>query len=417
MEYGCIGEKLTHSFSKIIHNKLTDYDYILKEIPKWNLRKFMLEKNFKAINVTIPYKQDVMEFLDVISDTAQSIGAVNTVVNKNGRLYGYNTDYLGMISLIKHNEIGLKGKKVLILGSGGTSKTAFAVAKQLECSEAYRLSRKGGEGLITYSEAEEKHSDAQIIINTTPCGMYPNIGESAVDINKFPRLEGVVDAVYNPLKSQIVVEALNKGIKAVGGLYMLVAQAVYACEKFTDSHIDEGEISRIYNEILAQKQNIVLVGMPSSGKTTVGKILAGNLGKEFLDTDDLIVEKAGSSIPEIFSSKGEKGFRELEAQVIREVSSRQGAIISTGGGAVLNPQSVELLKGNGVIVFIDRSIEKLIATKDRPLSSNREDLEKRYNERYPIYCQSADFRVENNGELNDTVMRIKEVLKSEDFSN
>lgn len=417
MEYGCIGEKLSHSFSKIIHNKLCDYDYELKEIPREKLADFMTKADFKAINVTIPYKQDVIPFLDEISETARKIGAVNTIVKRNGKLYGYNTDFSGMTDLINKNKISLENKKVLILGSGGTSKTAFAVAQSMSAREIYRVSRSGGEGLITYSEAEKNHSDAEIIINTTPCGMYPKMGESAVDINKFPNLQGVVDAVYNPLSAQIVVDARKKGIPATGGLYMLVAQAVFAVEKFLDTKIPVSETERVFNEIMLSKKNLVLIGMPGCGKTTIGKALSQELGREFVDTDEEIVKREGVTIPEIFEKQGEAAFRKIESEVISDIASRQGLIIATGGGAVLNSRNIELLKQNGTVVFIDRPLEHLVTTDDRPLSSNRELLEKRYNERYHIYCASADFKVDAKYNLKDNIKAVKEVFLNENFSN
>ena len=411
MQYGCIGEKLGHSFSKIIHNEICDYTYELKEIPKDSLDAFMKNKDFKAINVTIPCKQDVIPYLDEISEQARSIGAVNTIVNKNGRLYGFNTDFSGLKALIEFAGIDINDKKVLILGSGGTSKTALAVARSLGAKEVYRLSRSGGEGLITYTEAYNKHTDAEIIINTTPCGMYPRIGDSALYIEKFPNIAGVVDAVYNPLCSQLVVEAKQKGIKAIGGLYMLVAQAVFAAEYFTDSTIDKSEIERVYNKLLKEKQNLVLIGMPGCGKSTIGKAVAGMLNKEFIDSDDEIVKKAGITIPEIFESEGEAGFRKIESQVIKELSLKQSAVIATGGGAILNKRNVELLKGNGIVVFIDRPLEMLVTTDDRPLSSNRELLEKRYNERYDIYCGSADVIVNAAGSLEKNIQVVSEAIK------
>lgn len=411
MQYGCIGEKLGHSFSKIIHNEIKDYIYELLEIPKGGLDSFMQNKDFKAINVTIPYKQDVIPYLDEISEQARKIGAVNTIVNKNGRLYGYNTDFLGLKALIEFAKIDIENKKVLILGSGGTSKTAQAVAVSMGAESVYRLSRNGGDGLITYEDAYKNHTDADIIINTTPCGMYPNIGASAIDIDKFPKVSGVVDAVYNPLCSQLVVTAKEKGIKAIGGLYMLVAQAVFAAEYFTDSVIDKSEIERVYNKLLRSKQNLVLIGMPSCGKSTIGKAVAEILGKEFIDSDDEIVKKEGISIPEIFERSGEKGFREIESSVIAELSLKQGAVVATGGGAILNKHNVDLLKGNGTVVFIDRPIDMLITTDDRPLSSSRELLEKRYNERYDIYCSSADVIIKAVEELEVNIKAVAEVIK------
>lgn len=396
MEYGCIGEKLTHSFSAEIHPKLFNYKYELKEIARDDLDAFMKAKNFKAINVTIPYKQTVIPYLDYIDDTGKEIGAVNTVVNKNGLLYGFNTDFLGLKALIQRAEIEIKDKKVLILGSGGTSLTAAAVVKDMGAKEVYRLSRGRAEGCITYDDAVNNHTDAEIIINTTPCGMFPDISKTAIDIDSFPCLTGVVDAVYNPLRSELVLKALNKGIKAVGGLYMLVSQAAFAAEKFVEKKADEEKINNVFKEMLKEKENIVLIGMPSSGKTTVGKIISQSLGKEFFDTDEEIVRVFGKSIPEIFKEMGESGFRKLEVKVIESISARQNSVIATGGGAVLNCKNIENLKKNGRVYFLDRPLENLITTDDRPLSSNRVDLERRYRERYQIYKNSCDFSVCGN---------------------
>lgn len=411
MKYGLIGEKLGHSFSKDIHNKLFDYDYELKEIPKDKIDFFLKQKDFKAINVTIPYKETVIPYLDFISDTAKEIGAVNTVVNKDGKLYGYNTDFLGLKSLIDKNNILLEDKKVLILGSGGTSKTALAVAKSLNAKQVLRVSRQKSEDLITYDEAIKNHNDAQIIINTTPCGMYPNIYACALDISNFKKLEGVVDAVYNPLRSKLVCDALNRGIKAVGGLYMLVAQAAYAAEKFIDDKVEFSKVDLIFNDLQRAKQNVVLVGMPGCGKTTVGKILAEKLNFGFIDTDDLIVEKYGN-ITEIFKNFGEKVFRDYETEVIKEASALQGKVIATGGGAVLRKENIDLLKENGKIYFLDRPLDKICATPGRPLSSNREDLEKRFNERYGIYCSCADCHIMDSGTAEGNANTVLEdVLK------
>lgn len=417
MEYGCIGKKLTHSFSKIIHNRLADYDYELCEIPEDSLADFMTKADFKAINVTIPYKQAVIPFLYSISDTAKKIGAVNTIVNKNGKLYGYNTDFSGMRALIIRQGVSLKGKKVLILGSGGTSKTAAAVAENLEADEVYRVSRSGSDGAITYDEAYLKHSDAQAIINTTPCGMYPNIGVSAIDTERFKSLSSVTDAVYNPLSSALVVSAREKGINAVGGLYMLVAQAAFAAEKFIDISVTSEKTEEIYRDILRQKKNIVLIGMPGCGKTTIGKLIADELDKEFVDTDSEIINQINMPISDYFGKYGEESFRKIESEVIKRISAEQSSVIATGGGAVLNPDNIRLLKENGTVVFIDRPLEKLVTTSDRPLSSNREMLMKRYNERYQIYCSSADIKIDAVDELNLNVKAIKEVFLDENSCN
>lgn len=417
MEYGCIGERLTHSFSKIIHSQIADYNYELKEIAKDDLDSFMKAADFKAINVTIPYKQAVIPYLYEISDTAKKIGAVNTIVNKGGRLYGYNTDYEGMRALIKRQGTDFKNKKVLVLGSGGTSKTAAAVAESLGAGEVYRVSRSGNDGAVTYDYALSNLLDARAIINTTPCGMYPNIGETAIDLSLFPNLESVTDAVYNPLSSALVTKAKEMGINAVGGLYMLVAQAVYACEKFTGNIIPSRVTDSVYKAILHDKKNIVLIGMPGCGKTTIGKAVAKETNKNFIDTDDEIVRKTGMSIPDIFANLSEKKFREIESEVIKEVAALQSAVIATGGGAVLKPENISLLKENGLIVFIDRPLDDLVTTDDRPLSSNRELLEKRYKERYGIYKSSAQAEIKAVKDLNANINAVKEVFLNEDFGD
>lgn len=417
MEYGCIGEKLSHSFSKIIHNEICDYDYELYEIKKDELKTLLTERKFKAINVTIPYKQDVIPYLDSIDEFALKIGAVNTIVNKNGKLLGYNTDFSGMCCLIENSKIDLKNKKVLILGSGGTSKTAFAVASYLGAKEIYKVSRKSTESSISYDDAYKLHNDAHIIINTTPVGMYPKIGESAIDISDFNKLEGVVDAVYNPLRTALVTSALKRGIKAVGGLYMLVAQAVFAAELFTDKAIDNGEIDRIYKKILLSKENIVLTGMPGCGKTTIGKALAKELNKEFIDIDDEIVKETGKPITEIFAEGGEELFRNIETQVIKRFSALQNCVISTGGGAILKEINIDFLKENGRIFYIDRPLEFLVTTNDRPLSSNQEMLKKRFEERKDIYEATADFKLRAGNDIHKNALALKEGFLNENFSN
>ncbi len=393
MEYGCIGEVLRHSFSVSIHNELFGYKYELKEIAPENLGDFMREKDFRAINVTIPYKEDVIPYLDFMDEISTRIGSVNTVINRNGKLYGYNTDFYGLIALIKKSGANLSGKKVLVLGSGGTAKTAAAVAEHFGAREIFKVSRRKRENHITYDNAYAFHTDAEIIINTTPCGMHPNISGCALDISEFENLEGVIDAVYNPLRSELVLAAKKRGIKAEGGLYMLVSQAAYAAEKFVEKSVAKSKIDRICAELYKEKGNIVLIGMPTSGKTTVGKIIAEKTGKEFIDVDEEIVRLFGKSISDIFETMGESGFREIEKNVTETISARQNAVIATGGGVVLNEKNVENLKKNGRIYFIDRPLESLVTSPDRPLSSNRIDLERRYRERYQIYKENADFTV------------------------
>ncbi len=389
-EYGCIGEVLKHSFSKEIHNCLADYDYKIIEIPRDSLDSFLKEKPFKAINVTIPYKETVIPYLYEIEPMAREIGAVNTVVNKYGRLYGYNTDFYGMSRLIERIGIDVKGKKVAILGTGGTSKTSLAVAKSLGAREVIRVSRSAREDAVTYEELYKKHSDTEIIINTTPSGMYPNIFDTPVDLSRLPAVLGVADAVYNPLRTPLILAAKKRGVATECGLYMLVSQAVRASEIFIDTVYEKSQTDRVFKKIYSEKENIVLVGMPASGKSMVGRLIAKSLGRDFIDTDAVIEENEGMSIPKIFAKYGEKHFRDAETRAVKSVSLLSGRVIATGGGAVLREENVDALRENGKIYFIDRPLKYLIPTSDRPLSSDRESIEKRYRERYGIYNSIAD---------------------------
>lgn len=390
MEYGCIGEHLSHSFSKEIHAAIGEYSYILQEIEPRKLEEFIKNKNFSGINVTIPYKSEVIPYLNGISPQAKDIGAVNTIVNKDGVLYGYNTDFFGMRALIQKTGLELSGKKVLIAGTGGTSKTAFAVARSMGASDIVVVGRTGARGSVTYEDVYRHHTDAQIIINTTPCGMYPDIANSPLDTDCFSGLQGAIDAVYNPLRTVFVQQVQKRGLPAQGGLYMLVAQAVFAAEKFTGKSYGTRVIDEIYGKILSEKENIVLIGMPGSGKTTVGKILADNRGLEFVDTDKYIEQKYAKSPEHIIRENGIDVFRDIESAAVEEICVKNGCIIATGGGAVLREKNVDLLKQNGRLWFLDRPIEDIVPTQDRPLSSNTDELKKRYHERYDIYCSVAD---------------------------
>ncbi len=411
MQFGLIGEKLGHSYSKEIHNLIADYGYELREVKREELGAFMTERAFSGINVTIPYKKSVMDYLDVISDDARKIGAVNTVVNRGGKLYGYNTDFYGLKALLIHNGVSVRNKKVLILGGGGTSDTAYNVVTGLNAKEAIKVSRTKKDGFVTYDEAARLHSDADVIINATPVGMYPDDDGVPVNIGLFPSLSAVIDAIYHPLRTNLVSDAENRGIKACGGLYMLVAQAVYAAALFENKKPDENLIDDVYGKILNDKRNIVLIGMPSSGKTTIGKALAARIGKRFADTDELIVGTTGKSIPEIFEKEGEKVFREIEKKVICDIAVNDGTVIATGGGVILDEKNVLALKRNGVIVYLDRKIDNLIATDSRPLSSNVDDLKKLYAKRKPLYEKYAEITIDDNDDVATVVRRAEEALK------
>jgi len=418
MEYGLIGEHLPHSFSKEIHGRCADYDYRLTELTPEQVPSFLEAKDFKAINVTIPYKQTVIPFLDGIDAAAREIGAVNTVVHREGKLYGYNTDFYGMTALLRRIGVSLEGKKVLILGSGGTSHTARAVAKAENAAQVLTVSRTADRDQITYGAACKEHADADVIINTTPCGMYPyadGTGHRAgtpIDLSPFSRLCGVVDAVYNPLRTNLVLDARAKGVPAEGGLYMLVAQAVMACRIFLGQQTEgmEEQTRQVYRQISAEKENLVLTGMPGSGKTSVGKALAAQLNRPFLDTDAVIVAQAGKSIPEIFAEEGEAGFREREARAVAQVANEStGCVIATGGGSILREDNVRALRRTGRIYFLNRAPEFLIPTADRPLASSVEAVRKRFEERYGRYCSTCDREIDGNG----TVARVAETVRKD----
>lgn len=390
MKYGCIGEKLGHSFSKEIHGEIADYEYEIKEIPRDGLDSFMRARDFNAINVTIPYKEMVMPYLDHVDDACLAIGATNTVVNRCGKLYGYNTDFYGLSALAKRYGISFEGKKVLILGTGGTSKTAYAVAKSYGAREIVKASRKADNSSVLYTDVYKYHTDSEIIINTTPVGMYPNIHAKPIELSRFSKLIGVIDAIYNPLSTELISEARSLGVKAAGGLYMLVAQGVKASEYFLDTKYPEALCDEIFDRIESAKENIVLIGMPGSGKSTVGRILAKRLGRRLVDTDDEVVKTAATPISDIFLRFGEEHFRLLESEAVDLVSPESGIIIATGGGVPLKKENMRMLRQNGRIYFIDRPLSALIPTKDRPLAQDFAAIEKRYRERYEIYKSSAD---------------------------
>jgi len=417
MEYGCIGEHLKHSFSAEIHRALAGYSYEICEVASDALDRFLTERRFRGINVTIPYKERVIPHLFAIDDMARAIGAVNTIVNRNGKLYGYNTDFYGMRRLIEHVGLSLRGKKVAVLGTGGTSKTARAVARALDAGCVLSVGRKAGEGVVDYDTLYRDHADVEILINTTPCGMFPypngneSIAAAAVDVSRFPNLCGVIDAVYNPLRSRLVLDASARKIPAEGGLYMLVAQAVRACEIFLDASLPPDTCDCVYNKILHEKENIVLIGMPASGKSTVGRLLADALGREFLDSDDLIVNEAGRPISDIFQQDGEAFFRDLEGDIIaRRIADRNGIVVATGGGAILRDSNLDALRRNGRIIFLDRPLADLLPTPDRPLAASAEAIRQRYEERYDRYCAAADCRIDVTGDAEWVARAVRKEL-------
>ena len=407
VEYGLIGKKLGHSFSAPIHEQLTGEPYELREIAPEELDAFMRGKDFRAINVTIPYKQAVIPYLDEISETARAIGAVNTVVNRYGKLYGDNTDCDGLTRLILRVCPDPAGKKTLVLGTGGTSRTAVYAARMLGADPVIRVSRGGREGAATYEEARRMHSDAALIINTTPCGMFPHDGEAPVSLGDYPGTQAVADAVYHPLRTALVTEARRRGIPAEGGLYMLAAQAVRAAGIFRNTIYDPARTEEIFRRIMREKENIVLTGMPGSGKSAVAAILGETLKRQVIDTDQEIVRRAGMEITEIFRQYGEPYFRDLESRVIREAAQETAAVISTGGGAVLREENVDALRRNGRLFWLDRNEKELIPTDDRPLADSREKMQALYRQRKPVYEATADERIPVTGTASDTAKKIE----------
>lgn len=406
MEYGLLGEKLGHSFSPQIHKALADYDYQLYPTPPEEVEALFRRREFKGLNVTIPYKQTVIPLCDEVDPRAAAIGAVNTVVNRDGRLIGYNTDIDGLIYLARRAGVDMAGKKVTILGSGGTSHTACAAARELGASEVVVISRRGGDNYENIS----RHADTQILINTTPVGMYPNCGVSPVSLETFPRLEGVLDVVYNPLRTALVMEAEKRGLPCSCGLLMLVAQAKRAAELFTGQDIPDRQTDKVHANLTARLRNVVLIGMPGCGKSSVGRELARRLKKDFVDLDTMIAERAGKSIPDIFAQNGEETFRTLETQIVREAGARTGCVLSTGGGVVTREANYAPLHQNGVIVQLTRDLA-LLPKHGRPVSQST-DLETLWERRRSLYAAFADVIVDNNGPFMGTVEQIEKELKT-----
>ena len=408
MEYGLIGEKLGHSASKEIHEQLADYSYELHPLTKEDFPIFMEEKAFRALNVTIPYKQAVIPYLTAMDENAKAIGAVNTIVNQNGSLYGYNTDMPGFLYMVKKNGINMEGKKVVVLGNGGASQAIQAGVKKMNPAKMIVVgNRTIKEGVLTYEQCFALHSDADIVVNTSPVGMYPNVDFSPVDLTHFPQCQAVIDIIANPLTTKLVAQARELGMKGITGLEMLIAQAKYAVEHFLDKTIDEQIIDSIYQKLYVDQANLILIGMPSAGKTTIGKILAQKLNREFIDMDEMIVENTGKSIPEIFDEKGEQGFRAAETQAAYAISKLNGKVISTGGGIIKYKANIDLLRQNGIVIFIDRDLNKLITTdSNRPLSSSSEAVRKMYEERIDYYRLYADHIIDNNKTIDGSVQSI-----------
>ncbi len=405
MEYGLIGEKLGHSYSQMIHARLADYRYELKEVAPERLDAFIEARNFRGLNVTIPYKQAVMKHCAELSPEAMEVGSVNTlIVRPDGSLFGHNTDIDGFIYMLRRGEIDPAGAKAVILGSGGTSLTARAALTRLGAREIVTVSRKGP---VDYAALYAEHADAEILVNATPVGMYPKNGASPVELDRLPKVRGVADVIYNPEKTALILAAQAKGIPAVSGLSMLVAQAREAAELFAGHAIPAGRVEDIVSEIGAQTLNLILIGMPGCGKSTLGQAVAAALQREFVDCDAEIVRRAGKSIPEIFAQDGEGAFRALESGVLADVCRGHGLVISTGGGAVLRAENRDAMRQNGRVCLIRRALA-LLPRDGRPLSASEDAVARLWEARRAAYETAADFPVENDGTVEEAVEKIRE---------
>ena len=404
--YGLLGRKLGHSLSPQIHSHLCDYEYKLYPMEPECLDGFFADTKLKGFNVTIPYKIEAFNRCDELSETAKKVGSVNTVIRRaDGTLFGDNTDYFGFLYMAKKCGCDFKDKKVLILGSGGASLTVQHVARDEGAKEIIVVSRSGEDNYDNIS----RHYDADVIVNTTPVGMYPNNGERLIDLSEFKKCRKALDLIYNPARTVFLLDAQRLGIDCINGLYMLVAQALRAAEIFTGESIPLSRIDEVYNAIIAEQKNIVLVGMPGCGKSTAAALLSKRTGRECIDTDSMVVEASGESIPDIFSKYGENEFRNRETEAVRAAGKGAGKIIATGGGAILRDENRIALRENSTVIFLKAPVEGL-ATDGRPLSKSPEALEKMFAERLPLYLETADFTVEVDPDPEITVRRILECV-------
>lgn len=411
--YGLIGTKLGHSYSKIIHEQLAGYQYELIPLPtEAEARAFMEKRAFAAINVTIPYKQLVIPYCDVVDPKAKEIGAVNTIVNRDGKLYGYNTDYTGFSYLARVHGVDFADKTVLILGTGGTHSTVEAVCRDGGAKEILSASRTGKYGALTYNEAMRRR-DVQIIVNTTPCGMYPNVGQCMLDPTAFPELEAVLDVVYNPFRTELLLRAEEHGVKTAGGFEMLVAQAVYAAQYFTGRfYATDSVIPTASRRLQHQLANISLIGMPGCGKSTIGAALAKRLNKTFVDLDEEIERRTGNNIPDIFAHEGEEAFRRYEAETLADIGKRTGQVIACGGGIIKTPANVHAMRQNGCVLWVQRPLGKL-ATGGRPLSQGGAALKQLQAERTPLYRAAAHAVLDNSSTLANAVQAAVQLFESD----
>lgn len=387
--YGLLGEKLSHSRSPQIHALLADYEYLLFPMPHEALDAFFTAGEFAGLNVTIPYKETVLPYCNKLTDTAKRMGCVNTITwDSDGTLIGDNSDYYGFCYTLSHYFPDLSGKKALVLGSGGASKTVRIALADAGCREVVIISRSGENNYNNLS----RHADADFIVNTTPVGMFPNNGKAPLSLKQFPQLMGVADLIYNPIRTALLLEAKKLGIPYCNGLMMLVAQAALSSSRFTGKPVDEAKIDAVTAQIHTDETNLVLIGMPGCGKSTLGKRLAEHFNREFLDTDELITKKTGRTPAQIITEEGEAAFRSIESAVIAETGALTGKVISTGGGVITQPANYAPLAQNGILLFINRD-PSLLPTEGRPLSADADAVMRLYEQRLPLYRSFADLEL------------------------
>ncbi len=414
MKLGLIGNPLGHSWSPQIHDHLIHEPYAKWQIEPEKLEQFMQEKDFTGINVTIPYKQSVIPYLDELDPIASEIGAVNCIVNQDGKLTGYNTDCVGFMDMLKSHHIDVRKKNVCILGSGGASKACAEGVRRLGGYPRI-ISRTKTDTTLTYDELYTRQEQCSFIVNATPVGMYPNCDDIPLDLDRFTNLEAVIDIIANPLETRLCFEAKCKGIKTVGGFEMLVRQAAVADYYFTGTKVQESEIQNCMHTLLNDRRNIVLIGMPTSGKTTIAKKLSLVTGKEVVEMDEILEERLGMSISQCFKVHGEQYFRKMETDLSKEYREGSGVIISCGGGVIKNPDNMRYLNENGVVIWIQRDLSYLYPTDSRPLSGSISAIEKLYEERKELYERYSDIRVENNDSLDHVVDVLLKTIKGENI--
>ncbi|WP_417076243.1 shikimate kinase [Holdemania filiformis] len=406
MRRGLIGEHLGHSYSQRIHETLGGYPYELIEVALQDLDAWMKNKDFAALNVTIPYKKAVIPYLEELDERARRIGAVNTIVNDHGRLIGKNTDYYGCWFMLEQAGMEIQGRKVILLGNGGAAQAVQAVLEDLGAAAIVKVKRNPSPETLTYEEAYRDHSGAQVIVNTSPVGMFPAQEGIPVELDRFPQLESVADVIYNPHRTRLIVEAQKRGCRTATGLSMLTAQAAEAIEAFIGKPVAPESILRMTAELAREKMNLVLIGMPGCGKSTIARKLAEISGRPAVDIDQRIVERIGMPIRDFFAQQGEARFRQIEAEILAEVTLQTGQIIATGGGIVKDWENVRRLRQSGKVYFLDRSLDQLETDPSRPLSSSREALRQLYDQRIDLYRAACDQQIENNGSADQTARRL-----------